>query len=454
MKLILTNTSKNYDESLRVENFKPVEKSGDNDNAFTADGVFSEPIFGSLTSLEYACSCKQLSGKFNEGEICKNCNTGVVSSLSSIGRYGWINLEDVYLINPLYVYFLNKILPLNKIIGYEFNIDENGDVEEVKLPYYNIGLVEFRANFREILDYFYSQKKKTASRAVEYYDLLLKHSEKIFTNKIMIYSITLRPASCENSKLTFDEVNNFYNNILHNAHVLKFNDKIDDAFKLNLMFDMQTDFKEIFNSIIGTLSGKQGIIRNNLLGYRINFCSRMVIIPAECGHKIDEVTISYVAFMELYRFHMINLIRRMFSLTYNEASIRWSKAILKFDKEIYDNIIMRILKNGNPAVFINRNPSISFGSVLYMKITAVKKDIHDYTLSIHNNVLSLMGADYDGDVLNVIVLIDEQFKTTFSKLSPVNMLLDNNNGAFNTAISLERDQILGLYSLLTYEMDS
>ena len=54
-----------------------------------------------------------------------------------------------------------------------------------------------------------------------------------------------------------------------------------------------------------------------------------------------------------------------------------------------------------------------------------------------------------GDVLNVVSIKDTESKKLFRQVfSPVNLIIDSNNGSFNYALNLERDQVLGLNSLL------
>ena len=54
-----------------------------------------------------------------------------------------------------------------------------------------------------------------------------------------------------------------------------------------------------------------------------------------------------------------------------------------------------------------------------------------------------------GDVLNVVSIKDKETKKVFSEVfSPISLMIDSNRGDFNRALTLERDQVLGLNSLL------
>ena len=54
-----------------------------------------------------------------------------------------------------------------------------------------------------------------------------------------------------------------------------------------------------------------------------------------------------------------------------------------------------------------------------------------------------------GDVLNLISIKDAETRKIFkSVFSPIHLVIDPNNGRFNNSLNLERDQILGINTLL------
>lgn len=87
--------------------------------------------------------------------------------------------------------------------------------------------------------------------------------------------------------------------------------------------------------------------------------------------------------------------------------------------------------------------------MLYLRIADVKKDYSDVTMSISNNILTPLAGDYDGDVLNLISIKDKSTREIFKRVfSPIHLVIDPNNGNFNNNLNLERDQVLGMNSLL------
>ena len=112
-------------------------------------------------------------------------------------------------------------------------------------------------------------------------------------------------------------------------------------------------------------------------------------------------------------------------------------------------IMKKMIIEEDIAILLNRNPTISYGSIIYLKVAGIKHDYDDLTMSIHNGILSLLAGDYDGDVLNIISIKDREMKQVYQEVfSPVNLIIDSNDGSFNSALNLERDQVLGLNSLL------
>ena len=210
---------------------------------------------------------------------------------------------------------------------------------------------------------------------------------------------------------------------------------------------IQTGCNEVFKYLLEKLKGKRGFLRGNILGMRVNFSARCVIVPQAPGKSIDEITIPYLTFLELYKFQLINIYRKLHSCSYEEATKNWHNALSTFDSVFYSAMEEMIKKAEGLPVLLNRNPTINFGSILLMRITDVKKDLNDYTLSLNNAVLPSLGADYDGDVLNIISLIDEDFDKIFEAFSPKKMVISRDLVEMNSNFLPNKDYILGLHIL-------
>lgn len=333
-------------------------KSVDNRGTFNEDGIFSKSIFGDLKSSKYECKCGILIGKFQEGNVCPDCETKV-TKVKSIGKIGWINFDKNFLIQPIFYNFLLKVMPIDKIINFELKIDEDGALDRENVDIYNnIGILDFKRKFFEILEYF-EAKDKNGNRA-EYFKIIRDNYDKIFISNVPVYNTKLRPAlMVGGSKLVYEEVNKFYTLMLTTLEVINENDDGDEKFILPLLYQAQNIYLQLADYVIDNISTKSGIIRNNLLGFRINFSSRSTITPLSIGYKINEVSMPYVGFLELYKFHILNLLTKIHNISYIDALDKWFKAVASFDQEIY-NIMDEIIVKGNAAILLNRKYCVSY----------------------------------------------------------------------------------------------
>ena len=84
-----------------------------------------------------------------------------------------------------------------------------------------------------------------------------------------------------------------------------------------------------------------------------------------------------------------------YNMSYSDAYQKWYKANISPDSIIIE-IINGLIKNDNEgkgiAVIINRNPSISRGSLLQMFCVGMT---FDYTMALPLSILPLLAADFD-----------------------------------------------------------
>ena len=408
MHIRLTSLNRGFSPDRTISDASPVvEKTGQ----FTDKGVFSERIFGRLpsTGRDYACDCGTMEGRFYEGMTCSSCGSVVSSRDTVFSRRGWIDLGENQVINPIFhAYFCRVIGPtqLSKIIHQKRVLTVDGTVRHSETaggPYDNLGLVGFARDWREILDY-YESKRKSDARVVEFARLIRENGDLVMTSKIPVFNHILRPALVVEKTVIFAEVNSYYNLIISSANALRDyseHERTEDVVNMNLA-NIQARFLEVFDHVLHIFSQKGGYLRGDILGVRVNFSARAVITPLPPGHAQDEVTVPYLTFLELYRFQLTNLLARVNNVPLHVANELWSRAQTRFDRTVYAMMRELIRKGGDDAnqpglpALLNRNPSIAFGSIMRVRITGVKKDVRDLTLSVHNGILGLCGGDYDG----------------------------------------------------------
>lgn len=455
-----------FDNRIDYEKIVSNPEYFDKNKNFTDDGLFSEVIFGKLlTDHEYSCRCGKYVGKEYSGFKCDECGHYIEKTESNIEKIGWIVLPDgVKLISYIYFKMLEKLIGkrrLISIIDYQYTLQTDGFIVEQMTdpeePYMGIGVTEFYKNYEEILNHYYKIKYKKETDPFKkqdikkLYQLLLKNKKYVFINKIPVISVSLRPVIKINDTFKFDEINDAYSSILHECNI--FYSKVKGE-QLDIVLEssiskMQIILNQLGEKIISTIEGKTGVIRGSIMGTRINFSSRCVISPQSSGYRFNEIVLPYLAFLELYKFELINDIKKFHRISFMDAEKIWFNATLKFDKFVYKRI-KKMIENENCAILLNRNPTISYGSILYLRVADVKSDYTDLTATVNNTILSLLAGDYDGDVLNIISIKDNEMKEIFKNVfDPERLVIDVNDSRFNEKLNLERDQVLGIFSLNT-----
>lgn len=453
----LTPLDAGFDSSKVVTDHIPViEKTG----KFSDEGVFSERIFGRMPSSgrEYACDCGAVEGRFYERTICKECGTPVTCRDTVFSKRGWVDLGRHKILSPLfYMYFSRVVGPtqLNRILHQHRVLSVDGIAQQQSEggPFDGMGIMAFVERWQEVLDHF-EAKKKNDLKVAEFARVIRENPELVTTSKIPVFSHILRPALMVDKQMVFDEVNNIYNLLIANADIIR-NYTPEEATEANVnsvLWRVQERANELFNHVLHVLSGKGGYLRGSMLGVRINFSARCVITPLPPGHEPDEIIVPYLTFLELYRFQLTNLLARMNGVTIAKANDIWHESQTRFDRSTYA-AMRELIKRASPdgrglPALINRNPTISFGSILQARIVGVKKDPKDYTMSVHNCVLKLMGGDFDGDVIAVIPLLDRDLASALSVYDPRRMTVSRDGQRINRSMTLEKDNVLGL-SVLT-----
>lgn len=462
MRTEFVNLDKLFDPKRVITNHNPLTK----DKKFSPDGLFSEDIFSKYANdnemLSYQCECGKYKGKFLNGFICDECKNPVKYTVSKLNKLAWIDLGKYYIINPTFYYLISKFVgrteQLNSIISYSKKLSKDGIIQEDEepkksktvVPFQNIGLVEFKEKFfleGGILQTLYKRSKYKEKD--ELYNLILRHHDKVFINKIPVFDTMLRPATITTFKdkpvFKFDEITNSYNFIIRLAKLI--NKKKDfELIVLPNLYTIQSMANIAYSKIIENLAGKYGFIRSSLLGTRLNQSARGVITPLPRGHNVDDIIIPHIIFIELYSFHLMNMLCKLKNISMIEAQKYIFDAIADKNEtvnKLCDELIEKT-KHGLLVLSV-RNPTIARGSMLCQRIIG-KKDPTDLTISISNSILALINGDYDGDAYNLFPIMDNEYKRYFYKIfSPINMFISNNNGKFNTRLSLDRDQVIGMY---------
>lgn len=204
----------------------------------------------------------------------------------------------------------------------------------------------------------------------------------------------------------------------------------DNSRKVNAV---RSDGNRALKSLSDMLKGKQGRFRQNLLGKRVDYSGRSVIVVGpelkmhECGLPKDMAA-------ELFKpFVIRKLIERGIVKTVKSAK----KIVDRKDPVVWD-ILENVLK-GHP-VLLNRAPTLH-----RLGIQAFQpKLIEGKAIQLHPLVCTAFNADFDGDQMAVHVPLGHEaiLEASVLMLSSHN-ILNPANGAPITVPS--QDMVLGLY---------
>lgn len=413
----------------------------------------------------YRCTCGHLRGALYNGEECPICHDKVKYVDDDFSIFGWIVLDDDYcVIHPNLFQVIASLVghkELMNIIEFNKEIDEDGFFKETNKkkgksdnPFYGIGMIEFAQRLDEILEY-YKNKKKSNPNKIEEYEFLMKNRDKILTHSIPVYTLFLRMANLNGDQFTFVKNNKWYNNIAKNAGIINNNSNLiyrRNKTKNEALFDIQKSLQNVYDTIMEEMTGKKGVIRSVMTG-RFNFTGRAVIIPDE-KLEIDQIRLPYTGLVILLEQLIINYLVKSLDLSYADAYKKWFKAQIKKDGFIVNiiNNMINSTERGLPFI-INRNPSISYGSLLQMYCVGINED--SFTMSMPLQVLKGLGADFDGDCMNIIFIINKEFKERAEEvLNPRNsMMISHNDGRFNNDVNHFKDTYVNLNSLVFISRD-
>jgi hypothetical protein len=183
---------------------------------------------------------------------------------------------------------------------------------------------------------------------------------------------------------------------------------------------------EYYSSFIkNTLGKKPGIFRRHVYGGRTHFSARAVITSNSANHEYDELHIPWSLALQLLRVHLVNkLLKRGYSPVQIEHlfvfhALRYSEL---FD-ELFKELIRESPYKGIPVTF-GRNPTLARGSIQLFYVTHVKPDPLINTISISTLCLKGPNADFDGDEMNLMLILDQDMHDKLSRLAPHLYALD------------------------------
>jgi DNA-directed RNA polymerase subunit beta' len=188
-------------------------------------------------------------------------------------------------------------------------------------------------------------------------------------------------------------------------------------------------------SLSDMLKGKQGRFRQNLLGKRVDYSGRSVIV-VNPNLKLEQCGIPKKIALELFKpFVMKKLVDEGFAQNIKSAKTMVERA----SDEVWD-ILEEVIKNH--PILLNRAPTLHrLGIQAFMPILVEGKAIQ-----IHPMVCPPFNADFDGDQMAAHVpLSNEARAESMVLMLSVNNILSPANG--EPVVVPSQDMVLGIYYL-------
>ena len=188
-------------------------------------------------------------------------------------------------------------------------------------------------------------------------------------------------------------------------------------------------------SLSDLLKGKQGRFRQNLLGKRVDYSGRSVIVVGP-ELKIYQCGLPKEMAIELFKpFVMKELVERGIANNIKAAK----KKVERLDREVWD--VLEDVIREHP-VMLNRAPTLHrLGIQAFEPILVEGKAI-----KLHPLVCTAFNADFDGDqmAVHLPLSVEAQAEARFLMLSPNNLLKPSDGGPVAVP---SQDMVLGIYYL-------
>lgn len=429
-------------KDLREVNNQKIFESG----KFSKTGLFSLQIFGPLKSDSCACNKITYRGRLLRDSTCKKCEVDIVSSEERRKRYAKIELP-IPVLNPIFYYIITLTKSsakeiLNGMLTYSsryyFNsegiITKIGEGEQVEEG------AEVLTGLKGVLKYI-EHLVETNDKAE--FQFIRDNFDKTVMHNVLVIPPDFRPCGNNASnKHIIDSINELYRSLITSCNKVKKIpydiDENTDIYKTNFKY-IQINVMKLFEYILTKMSKKEGLLRANILGKRVDFSGRAVISP-DPTLTLDRCRIPYWMILEVLKPQIVtHLVNRRICKRYNQAVKLVENCIKSKSTELFD-IVSEFCNN--KLCILNRQPTLHRLSVLSFKVS-----IHlGNTIQIHPMICHPFNADFDGDAMALYFPITERsIKDTYEKIGVWNNLISQ------TDITLvpqpSQDIILGIFSV-------
>ncbi|CAM9107576.1 unnamed protein product [Chrysoparadoxa australica] len=465
-------------ETINYRTFKP-----------EIDGLFCEKIFGPIKNWE--CHCGKYKQVRHRGIICEKCGVEITESRVRRHRMGYIDLltpvthvwylkgRPSYLAHILHksvseveqiIYFNetseDTLFNRNDVIktDEEFLLERENQKVGAEVIFNLLQTINIRERIKENRDIILLSESdlqvKRAIRRIRIFENFLGTNSKpewMVLTVLPVIPPGLRPmVQLEGGRFATSDLNELYRRVITRNNRLSrllsiyapeivvrsekrmLQEAIDSLIDNGKRGPKTVDINNrALKSLADTVEGKQGRFRQNLLGKRVDYSGRSVIIVGP-SLKLNQCGLPYEIAIELFQpFLVHNLINGGFA-----GTIKMAKKILQSKEPFIWNLLKKVL-NGHP-ILLNRAPTLHrLGIQAFEPILVPGRAIQ-----LHPLVCSAFNADFDGDQMAVHVPLSLEARTEANLL----MLASNNFLSPATGepiIQPTQDMLLGCYYLTT-----
>jgi DNA-directed RNA polymerase subunit beta' len=188
-------------------------------------------------------------------------------------------------------------------------------------------------------------------------------------------------------------------------------------------------------SLSDIIKGKHGRFRQNLLGKRVDYSGRSVIVVGP-SLKLNQCGLPYEMAIELFQpFIIRELINQGLA-----SNMKIAKNLIQQNEAIVDQVLEKVLKSH--PIFLNRAPTLHrLGIQAFEPIL-----VQGRAIKLHPLVCSAFNADFDGDqmAVHIPLSLEAQAECYMLMLAPYNFLSPANG---EPIIMPSQDMVLGCYYL-------
>ena len=459
------------------------------------DGLFCERIFG--PEKDWECACGKYRGMKYKGMICDRCGVKVTHSRVRRKRMGHIELAapvvHIWFFKAMPSRLGNllnmKTSSLEKVIYFQdYVVTDAGDTdlerqqllteEEYRAKRAEFGEGSFSANMgadavRELLSDLDLVKLSDDLR-IELAETGSKQKRKDLTNRLKIVESIrdsdnkpewmvldvipvippdLRPlVLLDSGNFATSDLNDLYRRIINRNNRLRKlvdlnapeviirNEKRMLQQSVDALFDNNRCKRPVLGSsnrplksLTDMIKGKQGRFRENLLGKRVDYSARSVIVVG-ARLKLHQCGLPKKIALELYQPFII---RKLKELGHADTIKSAKKMLERKDEEVWD-ILEQVIRNH--PVMLNRAPTLHrMGIQAFEPILVEGNAIH-----LHPLVCKGFNADFDGDqmAVHLPLSIEAQVEAHTLMLSTNNIFAPSNG---RPIMSPSQDTVMGCY---------